>query len=102
MDRIAEACRRMDLTPAMEDSYRAVFAKCADWYRPDNNLDASPVELAGSDDFNRLAPELNELTESPDACKVIEAIVDLDSVVELAAGHAPSMVTALAKLGQRS
>ena len=41
MDRIAEACRRMDLTPAMEDSYRAVFAKCSEWYRPSNDLDAN-------------------------------------------------------------
>ena len=41
---------------------------------PDNNLEASPVDLAGSDDFNRLAPELNELTDSPDAHKVVEAI----------------------------
>ena len=69
---------------------------------PDNNLEASPVDLAGSDDFNRLAPELNELTESPDALKVVEAIADLGSVVELSAAHAPSMVTALAKLGGRT
>ena len=41
MDRIAEACRRMDLTPAMEDAYRAVFDKCVDWCWLSNNLDAN-------------------------------------------------------------
>jgi len=69
---------------------------------PDNNLEAAPVDLAGMDDFNRLAPELNELTASPDARKVIDAIADLDTVLELGEGHAPSMVTALCKLGGRS
>ena len=69
---------------------------------PDNNLEASPVDLAGADDFNRLAPELNSLTASPDARQVIDAIFDLGSVIELGAPHAPSMVTALAKLGGRS
>ncbi len=69
---------------------------------PDNNLEAAPVDLCGADDFNRLAPELNELTESPDAHKVIEAIADLGSVLELGAGHAESMITALAKLGGRT
>jgi acetyl-CoA carboxylase carboxyltransferase component len=69
---------------------------------PDNNLDASPVDLAGADDFNRLAPALNELTASPDAHVVIDAVADLGSVLELGAGHADSMITALAKLGGRT
>ena len=41
MDAITEACRRWDLTPAMEQAYRAVFDKCGDWFRPTNNLDAN-------------------------------------------------------------
>lgn len=41
MDRITEACSRMDLAPAMEASYRAVFDKCADWKRLSNDLDAN-------------------------------------------------------------
>ncbi len=69
---------------------------------PDNNMDEAPVDLVGSDDLNRTAPELNELTESPDAHAVIQAAMDRGSVIEMSAAHAPEMITALARIGGRA
>lgn len=64
---------------------------------PVNNMDEA--FSASQDDVNRELPELNVLEESPNALDLIASISDLGSVIELSKGFAPSMVTALGKIG---
>ena len=64
---------------------------------PVNNMD----EVIGDtiDDVNRELGDLNALDGVGDAREIIRRVADMNDIVELSAGFAPSMVTALGKIG---
>ncbi len=64
---------------------------------PANNLD----EVIGEsiDDVNRELPDLNAIDGAADVREILRAIADNGDMLELSAGFAASMVTALAKIG---
>lgn len=64
---------------------------------PGNNL--MDAEDFAQDDVNRELPELNALTEGADAMDIIRSIADAGDATELGAEFAPSMVTALGRIG---
>ncbi|MBQ4089394.1 MAG: methylmalonyl-CoA carboxyltransferase [Clostridia bacterium] len=64
---------------------------------PVNNMDEAIGECF--DDLNRESPDLDHIEKLSDARDLIERIADGNKYVELAADFAPSMVTALAKIG---
>ena len=64
---------------------------------PVNNLDEA-VEIS-ADDVNRELAELNGVDKLEDIRDLIRSVSDLGDVVELSADFAPSMVTALGKIG---
>jgi acetyl-CoA carboxylase carboxyltransferase component len=64
---------------------------------PVNNMDEA-VGMA-QDDVNRETPALNGIDAIADVKTVVSAIADLGEYVELGEDFAPSMVTALARLG---
>nr|MDD6335919.1 carboxyl transferase domain-containing protein [bacterium] len=70
-------------------------------YLPDNNLDGA-LYIANEDNLNRMIPELDALCEGvsyTDVREVIAAVVDMNAFVELSERYAPSVLTALARLG---
>ena len=64
---------------------------------PANNLD----EVFGDtvDDVNRELGDLNAIDAIEDVRDVIRRIADMNDVIELSEGFAPSMVTAIGKIG---
>lgn len=64
---------------------------------PVNNLDEAIGQ--SQDDVNREAPELNALQSLGDVKDILSKIADLGQYIELSEDFAPSMVTALAKIG---
>ena len=64
---------------------------------PVNNLDEAIAESA--DDVNRELVELNGVDKLEDVRDLIRSVVDLGDYVELGADFAPSMVTALGRIG---
>ena len=64
---------------------------------PANNLD----EMFGDtvDDVNRELGDLNAIDAVEDVRDVIRRVADMNDIVELSEGFAPSMVTALGKIG---
>lgn len=64
---------------------------------PVNNMDEAVSECA--DDINRELAELNQADQLDDVRSVIRSIADHGDYIELDADFAPSMVTALAKIG---
>ena len=64
---------------------------------PVNNMDEAVSECA--DDVNRELAELNQADQLDDVRSVIRSIADNGDYIELDADFAPSMVTALAKIG---
>ena len=64
---------------------------------PANNLSAA--EDYANDDVNRELGDLNRIASVEDVRDIIARVADMNDVVELGADFAPSMVTALAKIG---
>ena len=64
---------------------------------PVNNLDEAIAESV--DDVNRELVELNGVDKLEDVRDLIRSVVDLGDYVELGADFAPSMVTALGRIG---
>ena len=66
-------------------------------FLPANNMD----EVIGDtlDDVNRELGDLNAIDSVEDVRDVLRRIADMNDIVELSEGFAPSMVTALAKIG---
>ena len=64
---------------------------------PANNMDEA-VDLP-RDDMNRELPQFNTIEKVDDVRDLLRGIADLGDIVELGAEFAPSMVTALGKLG---
>ena len=64
---------------------------------PANNMDEA-VDLP-RDDMNRELPHLNAIDKVEDVRDVLRGVADLGDIVELGEDFAPSMVTALGKLG---
>ena len=67
---------------------------------PVNNMDEAVY--AETDDMNRVNPAFNQIEKIEDIHEVISNIADNGEVVELYKDFAPSMVTALAKIGGRT
>ncbi|MBQ6326630.1 MAG: methylmalonyl-CoA carboxyltransferase [Clostridia bacterium] len=74
----------------------ALARKLAD-YLPANNMD----EIIGdtADDVNRELGDLNAIESVEDVREVLRRIADMNEIIELSEGFAPSMVTAIAKIG---
>ena len=66
-------------------------------FLPANNLD----EVIGDsiDDVNRELGDLNTLESVADVRDILRSIADMNEILELSEGFAPSMVTAIAKIG---
>ena len=64
---------------------------------PANNMDEA-VDLP-RDDMNRELPHLNAIDKVDDVRDLLRGVADLGDIVELGEDFAPSMVTALGKLG---
>ena len=64
---------------------------------PANNMDEA-VDLP-RDDMNRELPALNAIEKLDDVRDLLRGVADLGDIVELGEEFAPSMVTALAKIG---
>ena len=64
---------------------------------PANNMD--DAETINDDDLNRELPEFNTIDRLQDALELIEGIADFHDVIELGADFAPSMVTAIGRVG---
>ena len=84
------------LTCKIDEEAIALARKLAG-FLPANNLD----EVIGDtiDDVNRELGDLNALTSVPDVRDILRRIADMNEIVELSEGFAPSMVTAIAKIG---
>ena len=67
---------------------------------PVNNMDEAVY--AETDDMNRVNPAFNQIEKIEDIHEVISNIADNGEVIELYKDFAPSMVTALAKIGGRT
>ncbi|MBQ1257196.1 MAG: methylmalonyl-CoA carboxyltransferase, partial [Clostridia bacterium] len=67
---------------------------------PVNNMDEAVY--AETDDMNRVNPAFNQIEKVEDMREVIRNIADNGDITELYADFAPSMVTALAKIGGRT
>ncbi len=65
---------------------------------PGNNLEDAPYNFDAEDDVNRYLGELN--VAAADAKDVIARIADNNTYVELSAGYADEMITALTRIGQ--
>jgi acetyl-CoA carboxylase carboxyltransferase component len=93
------------LVVADEDEARDTIAMVLD-YLPSNHLDDPPV-LDGGDPVDRACERAatavpTRPNASYDVRVVIEDVLDHDSFVELRAGHAPNLVTGLARLDGRT
>ena len=64
---------------------------------PVNNLDEAIAPC--QDDLNRESPDLDHIEKLADARDLIKRVADMNKYLELAEDFAPSMVTALAKIG---
>src|SRR5262249_20625907 len=93
------------LVVADEDAARDTIAMVLD-YLPSNHLDDPPVVESGDPvdrGCDRAATAVpTRPNASYDVRVVIEDVLDHDSFVELRAGHAPNLVTGLARLDGRT
>ena len=64
---------------------------------PANNM--ADAEDYSADDVNRELGDLNHIEKLDDVRTLLTKVADMNDVIELAADFAPSMVTALAKIG---
>ncbi len=67
---------------------------------PGNNLEDAPYNFDTEDDVNRELSDLNAITAVADMKDIIARIADNNSCIELSAGYADEMVTALTRIGQ--
>ena len=84
------------LTADSDEAAIALARKLAG-FLPANNMD----EIIGDtiDDVNRELGDLNTLNATCDVREIIRRVADMNDVLELSEGFAPSMVTAIAKIG---
>ena len=84
------------LTAETDEAAIACARKLAG-FLPANNMD----EVVGDtvDDVNRELGDLNGLNETVDVRDILRRIADMNDILELSEGFAPSMVTAIAKIG---
>lgn len=82
---------------AATDEAAIAMARRLAAYLPCNNMD----EIIGdtADDVNRELGDLNALEQVDDVRDILKRIADMNEIVELSEGFAPSMVTAIAKIG---
>ena len=82
---------------AESDEEAIALARKLAGYLPCNNLD----EVIGDtmDDVNRELGDLNAIDAVEDVRDVIRRVADMNDIVELSEGFAPSMVTAIGKIG---
>ena len=82
---------------ADSDEEAIALARKLAGFLPANNMD----EVIGDtiDDVNRELGDLNALESVDDVRDIIKRIADMNDVIELSEGFAPSMVTAIAKIG---
>ncbi len=64
---------------------------------PANNLDTA--EAPCQDDVNRELSDLNAISGVEDVREILRRVADMNEIVELSADFAPSMVTAIARVG---
>lgn len=84
-----------------KDDFEAIFnARKLIAMLPVNNMDEAV--FVETDDMNRVNPAFNALDKVEDVREVIKNVVDNGEITELYADFAPSMVTALAKIGGRT
>lgn len=100
----AEACAASGIAQltAKTDEEAIALARKAAVLLPSNNLEDAPLDFASVDDVNREQPELNDIESVSDVREVLGKIADAGSLLELAPGYAPEMVTALCAIGGRS
>ena len=86
----------VQLTADTDEAAIALARKLAG-FLPCNNMD----EVIGDsvDDVNRELGDLNAIENVDDVRDVLKRIADMNEIVELSEGFAPSMVTAIAKIG---
>ena len=84
------------LVAATDEEAIALARKLAG-FLPCNNMD----EVIGDtiDDVNRELGDLNAIESVDDVRDVLKRIADMNEIIELSEGFAPSMVTAIAKIG---
>ena len=82
---------------ADSDEEAIALARKLAGFLPANNMD----EVIGDtiDDVNRELGDLNALQSVDDVRDIIKRVADMNDVIELSEGFAPSMVTAIAKIG---
>ena len=82
---------------AGSDEEAIALARKLAGFLPANNMD----EIIGdtADDVNRELGDLNAIDAVEDVRDVLRSIADMNEIVELSEGFAPSMVTAIAKIG---
>ena len=82
---------------AGSDEEAIALARKLAGFLPANNMD----EIIGdtADDVNRELGDLNAIDAVEDVRDVLRRIADMNEIVELSEGFAPSMVTAIAKIG---
>ncbi|MBR1560107.1 MAG: methylmalonyl-CoA carboxyltransferase, partial [Clostridia bacterium] len=84
------------LTAATDEEAIALARKLAG-FLPANNMD----EVIGDtiDDVNRELGDLNAIASVDDVRDVLRRVADMNDIIELSEGFAPSMVTAIGKIG---
>ena len=82
---------------ADSDEEAIALARKLAGFLPANNMD----EVIGDtiDDVNRELGDLNAIDNVDDVREVLKRIADMNEIIELSEGFAPSMVTAIAKIG---
>ena len=82
---------------AETDEEAIALARKLAGFLPANNMD----EVIGDslDDVNRELGDLNALNSVDDVREILKRIADMNEIIELSEGFAPSMVTAIAKIG---
>ena len=84
------------LTADSDEEAIALARKLAE-FLPSNNLDEVIGDTA--DDVNRELAELNEIDALEDVRDLIRQVADSGDIIELSADFAPSMITAIGKIG---
>ena len=84
------------LTADSDEAAIALARKLAG-YLPSNNMDEVIGDVA--DDVNRELGDLNALNATCDVRDILRRIADMNEIIELSAEFAPSMVTAIGKIG---
>lgn len=84
------------LTAATDEEAIALARRLAG-FLPANNMDEVIGDTA--DDVNRELGDLNAIESVADCRDVLRRIADMNDILELSEGFAPSMVTAIAKIG---